>query len=193
VDTLSAMFWLLVPAAFHQLIFYAIHGLAHPGIRASRRLITSCFVWPYLASQVTAWRRDCQQCQQAKVTTNPAAPPLHITNPAQRFGHLHLDLEGPLPPLLSTSADSCPATLIGGCLARFGVPKQITSDRSWQFCSSLWEALTDCLGVKMCFTTPYHPQSNGAVERFQPTSSNHSERGWPARVVVSTFLGYFWG
>ncbi len=42
----------------------------------------------------------------------------------------------------------------------------MTSDRGRQFCSSVWDALTRRLGVKMRFTTAYHPQSNGLVERF---------------------------
>ncbi len=189
VDTSSGVFRPLVPAVFRRPIFEAIHGLAHPGIRASRRLIASRFVWPGLASQVAAWCRDCQQCQRAKATTTPASPPLHIANPSQRFSHLHINLVGPLPtsagghthlltvidrstrwaeaiPLNSTSAESCATALIGGWVARFGVPEQITSDCGRQFCSSLWDALCHRLGVKMLFTTPYHPQANGAVERF---------------------------
>jgi hypothetical protein len=31
----------LVPAAFRAAVFAAIHGLAHPGIRATRRLVSS--------------------------------------------------------------------------------------------------------------------------------------------------------
>ncbi len=93
----SGVFRPLVPTAFRWPIFEAIHGLAHPGIRASRRLIASRFVWPGLASQVAAWCRDCQHCQRAKATATPASPPLHIANPSQRFSHLHLDLVGPLP------------------------------------------------------------------------------------------------
>ncbi len=189
IDTSSGVFRPLVPAAFRRPIFEAIHGLAHPGIRASRRLIASRFLWPCLASQVAAWCRDCQHCQRAKATATPASPPLHIANPSQRFSHLHLDLVGPFPtsagghthlltvidrstrwaeaiPLHSTSAESCAAALIGGWIARFGVPAQIMSDRGQQFCSSLWDALCHRLGVKMLFTTPYHPHANGAVERF---------------------------
>jgi transposase InsO family protein len=185
VETSSGVFRPLVPASFRRPIFDA--SLAHPGIRAFRRLISSRFLWPRLASQVARWCRDCQQCQGAKVSSTPASPPQHIANPTQRFSHLHVDLVGPLPPsagghthlltvldrytrwaeaipLRSTSAESCAAALIGGWVARFGVPEQITSDRSRQFCSSLWDALTH--RVKMRFTTPYHPQSNRAVERF---------------------------
>ncbi len=189
VDTSSGVFRPLVPAGFCQPIFDAIHGLAHPGIRASKRLISSRFLWPGLASQVAAWCRNCQLCHSAKASNSPASPPLHIANPTQRFSHIHVDIVGPLPtsaggythlltaldrsthwaeaiPLRSTSADCCAAALVGGWVARFGVPEQITSDRGRQFCSALWDALTHRLGVKMRFTTPYHPQSNGAVERF---------------------------
>jgi hypothetical protein len=115
--------------------------------------------------------------------------PQAIANPIQRFSHLHIDLVGPLPPssggetqllmildrstrwaeaipLRSTSAESCATALVNGWVARFGVPQQITSDRGSQFASSVWDSLTRRLGIKSCLTTPYHPQSNGAVERF---------------------------
>jgi hypothetical protein len=52
VVTSSVVFRPLVPAVFRRPIFEAIHNLAHPGIRATRRLIASRFVWPSLASQV---------------------------------------------------------------------------------------------------------------------------------------------
>jgi hypothetical protein len=143
VDTSSGVFRPLVPASFRRAIFDAIHNLAHPGIRATRRLIASRFVWPCLASQVASWCRDCQQCQRAKVTKQPAAAPQDIANPVQRFSHLHIDLVGPLPqsregythlltvldrstrwaealPLKSTAAESCATALVAGWVARFG-------------------------------------------------------------------------
>jgi hypothetical protein len=189
VDTSHSVFSPLVPASFRRPIFDAIHNLAHPGIRATRRLIASCFVGPCLASEVATWCRDCQQCQRAKVTKQPAPAPQAIANPVQRFSRLHIDLVGPLPqsnsgythllmvldrssrwgealPLRSTSAESCATTLIAGWVARFGVPQQITSDRGSQFCSSVSDSFTRRLGIKSCLTTPYYPQSNGAVERF---------------------------
>jgi hypothetical protein len=126
---------------------------------------------------------------KAKDTSDTAAPLSHIANPVQRFSHIHIDLVGPLPaskdgytylftvvdrstpwaeaiPLRSTSEASCADALISGWVSRFGVPKQVTSDRGRQFCSSVWDALTRQLGVKMRITTPYHPQSSELVERF---------------------------
>ncbi len=69
VDTSSGVFRPLVPAVFRRPIFDVVHSLAHPGIRATKRLISSRFVWPGLASQVAAWCRDCQSCQRGKVTS----------------------------------------------------------------------------------------------------------------------------
>jgi hypothetical protein len=188
VDTSSGVFRPIVPEVFRHPIFDAVHSLAHPGIRATRRLISSCFVWPGLASQVAAWCRDCQSCQRGKVRSQPSSPPGHIANPTQRFSHLHINLAGPLPmsrdcfthlltvidrstrwaeaiPLRSTSATNCADALVTGWVSRFGVPEQVTSDQGRQF-SSVWDALSRQLGIKMRFTTAYHPQSNGLVERF---------------------------
>jgi hypothetical protein len=141
VDTSSGLFRPLVPVAFRRPIFDAIHGLAHPGIWASRQLITSQFVWPCLSTQVAARGHHSQQCQRAKLTAQPAMPLQAIANPKQQFSHLHIDLLGPLPqsssghthlvtmvdrfshwlvavPLRLTSADSCAAALVGGWVTR---------------------------------------------------------------------------
>jgi hypothetical protein len=58
----------LVPAAFRSAVFAAIHGLAHPGIRATRRLVSSRFVWRGCAADVAGLCCDCQTCQRGKVT-----------------------------------------------------------------------------------------------------------------------------
>jgi Integrase zinc binding domain len=75
----------LVTAIYHCQIFDAVHSLAHPGIRASRRMISSCYVWPNLATDVTAGCRDCTDCQRAKVTKQPAATVQPIPVPSVRF------------------------------------------------------------------------------------------------------------
>ncbi len=81
VDTSSGVFRPIVPEVFRRPIFDAVHSLAHPGIRGTKRYISSRFVWPGLASQVAAWCRNCQSCQRGKVTSQPASPPGHIATP----------------------------------------------------------------------------------------------------------------
>ena len=45
----------------------------------------------------------------------------------------------------------------------------MTSDRSSQFASSLWDGESRLLGIELHHTTAYHPQSNGLLERWHRT------------------------
>jgi len=178
----------LVPVSLRKQLFEAIHNLAHPGTRASRRLIAAKYVWRGLNKDVAAWCRACQHCARGKVTRQPQAPVQPIQIPQQRFSHIHLDIVGPLPasssghthlltiidrstrwleavPLSSTSAEACADAVCSAWIARFGVPAAMTSDRGRQFTSAVWTSLCSTLGVEHCTTTSYHPQSNGMVER----------------------------
>ncbi|GFO08261.1 cathepsin d [Plakobranchus ocellatus] len=51
-------------------------------------------------------------------------------------------------------------------LCRIGIPKEMLSDRGTQFTSDLMEEVRRLLSVKRLTTSPYHPQCNGLVERF---------------------------
>ena len=44
-------------------IFSDLHGISHPGVRATRRLISTRFVWRGLANDVCDWCKSCLQCQ----------------------------------------------------------------------------------------------------------------------------------
>ena len=54
-------------------------------------------------------------------------------------------------------------------LSTHGVPKDILTDQGTNFMSQLLQELYKMLGVKPVRTTPYHPQTNGLVERFNQT------------------------
>jgi hypothetical protein len=46
-----------------------------------------------------------------------------------------------------------------------GVPKKIVSDRGTQFTSKFWERLHETLDTQLCFSSTYHPQTDGQTER----------------------------
>ena len=54
-------------------------------------------------------------------------------------------------------------------VSRFGVPGYIHSDQGRQFESELYQEVCFLLDIKKTRTTPYHPQSDGMVERFNKT------------------------
>ena len=188
-DTSSAQLRPLVPLEHRKTVFEAVHGLAHPGIRATKRMVTSRFVWPGCSSDVAEWCRNCSGCARGKVTVQEKTPVEKIQLPAAKFAHVHVDLVGPLPvsagghthlltvvdrltrwpeaiPMRCTTAEACADAFALHWVARYGVPHSITTDRGAQFTSAVWKCLCCKLGAKHILTTAYHPQSNGMVERF---------------------------
>jgi len=187
-DLSTGFFRPLVPTAMRHAVFESIHGVGHPGMRATRRLVSARFVWHGLSAQVNQWTRECLSCQRGKVTKHIHVQAEPIPVPGRRFAHLHVDLVGPLPlsqgcshlftivdrttrwpealPLASTTATACAAALFSGWIARFGLPDVITSDRGTQFTSAIWAAVSELLHIKHICTTAFHPQANGLVERM---------------------------
>ena len=55
--------------------------------------------------------------------------------------------------------------LYGGYISIFGAPARLLSDRGTSFTSSIIEELCKILGIQQLWTMPYHPQTNGLVER----------------------------
>ena len=59
--------------------------------------------------------------------------------------------------------------LYGGYISIFGAPARLLSDRGVNFTSSVIEEICKILGTKWLQTMPYHPQTNGLVERSHQT------------------------
>lgn len=177
-----------LPDAFRRIAFNSVHDLSHPGIRTTRRMVSQKFFWPGMNRDIGLWAKTCVKCQRAKVQRHTVS---HLQEyPAcGRFEHIHVDLVGPLPtssegfrycvtiidrcakwpeafPVKDQTADTVARTVYEGWITRFGCPHRLTSDQGRQFESSLFTRLMHHMGVDKIRTTPYHPQSNGAVERW---------------------------
>ena len=179
----------IVPTALRRAVLNSVHGLAHAGIRATRRIITSRYVWHACSADITACCRDCQDWARSKAGRIERAVVQPIPVPRDRFSHVHVDLVGPLPatqsgcthvltavdrttrwpeviPLTGITAHQVADAFVSAWVARFGVPAVVTTDRGPQFSSAVWSCLCRTLGMQHIQTTAYHPQSNGLVERF---------------------------
>ena len=95
--------------------------------------------------------------------------------PANYFNHVHIDVVGPLPPsggcsyLLSmvdrytrwpeavpvpdVQTETLMRAFLYNWVARFGVPRLLTSDRVTQFTSAMWASMSATLGMKQAATT----------------------------------------
>lgn len=59
--------------------------------------------------------------------------------------------------------------LVDEMFCRFSLPEQLHSDQGQQFKSILIQEMSKTLQIRKTRTTPYHPQSDGLIERFNRT------------------------
>ena len=55
-------------------------------------------------------------------------------------------------------------------IADWGLPAVVISNRDRKFMSELWTTIFEKLGVKLLYSTAYHPQTDGASERTNQTA-----------------------
>ena len=186
----------IVPRSFRKTVFDVIHGLSHPSIRTTQKLITDRYVWKGVRKQVAHWTKTCKACQEAKVQQHTRAPPQVFKVPHRRFDHIHIDIVGPLPPsqgythlltivdrftrwpeaipLKETDTETCARALVLHWIARFGMPLDLTSDRGSQFTSKLWSIITKLLGIKLHRNNGIPSPGKRLGGTFSPTFENFS-------------------
>jgi len=200
VDISTGQPRILVPDSLRQEVIEQVHGLHHPGARATRRLLSRSFVWKGMAKEANHFVRSCHRCNTSKVTSHLRPPPGEIDMPSRRFSTVHADLVGPLPmsrgarylltcidrhsrwieacPLENIEAQTVTDAFIRTWVTRFGVPAVVITDRGLQFTCRMFTTALELLGTELRHTTAYNPQCNGMVERIHRTlKSSLTARG----------------
>jgi len=92
-------------------------------------------------------------------------------------------------PMANQEACTVAEILVREVVCRFGVPLLIHSDQGRNFESVLFAEMCRLLGIKKTRTTPYHPQSDGMVERFNRTLeaqlskfADHNQKDWDLHI-----------
>ncbi len=163
----------------------------HLGIKKTTNRVIQRYFWPGVFKDVTQYCRTYEVCQRAQ-TRKPVRAPL-IPMPLVKipFQRIAMDLIGPLPrskrgnrfilticdyatrypeaiPLSSTKAPRIARELML-LFTRVGVPEEVLTDQGPNFMSALLEEVYRVLQIRRIRTTPYHPQTDGLVERFNGT------------------------
>lgn len=177
-----------IPNQFRSLVLEQIHGLSHPGVRATTKLVQERFVWPNLQRSCKEFVKHCIACQKCKIQRHTKAPVTQYGTKCDRFEHVNVDIVGPLPeshgysylltiidratrwieaiPTSNITAETIAKAIISGWIARFGIPQRISTDRGRQFECQVFNQLNQMLGIQHLRTTSFHAQANGMIERW---------------------------
>jgi transposase InsO family protein len=162
----------------------------HSGILGTYQRVKNMFYWPQLKDYVLKQVQECHTCQLNK-GENVATPGLlqPIPIPAGPWSLICMDFIGGLPKsggkdvllviidkftkychLLTLShpfnATEVAQLFLDNVYKLHGLPTQIITDRDPLFTSGFWQEIMKMLGVKLNFSTAYHPQTDGQTERL---------------------------
>ena len=171
--------------------------LGHFGASSVRHAMGHEYWFPLMASTIENTIRTCPRCPLTRSTAEPALlrpiPPAAL--PLRRWS---MDIVGPFPDSSSgnrfiitamehhtrwvvakaTNDISGPAIVnfvYTNIIMEFGNPIEIITDNGKQFIEGAFREYENLLKTRHKATTPYHPQSNGMVERMH-RDLNHSLR-----------------
>src|ERR1051325_3301390 len=152
--------------------------------------IVERYYWDGMYRDIREYVRTCEVCQ--KRGKSRRKEPLHPIKIGQVFERVGIDLVGPLPitnqknryiivatdyltrwPEVQAISDASAATLaqfiFTEIICRHGIPKIILSDQGPNFRSDMIRILCEKFLIRHKFSSPYHPQTNGMVERLNRT------------------------
>ena len=185
---------LVLPLQCRGVVLKMAHDIplaGHLGKEKTAQRILQRFYWPTLYHDVAEYCRGCAVCQKSshhRVRHAPLVPLPVIDEPFRRIA---MDIIGPLPrsrsgkryvlvvcdyatrypeavPLKSIDAAHIAEELVN-LFSRVGVPEEILTDQGSNFTSQLLTEMYRMLHIHPIRTTPYHPQTDGLVERFNQT------------------------
>ena len=187
---------------------------AHFGIRAVMEKLRPRYYWPQMYNDVKVHIEACEPCQLEKPPTkNQEIHPIITGRPFERVG---IDFVGPLPEtaegnkfiivavdyftkwpeakaVKEHNAKVTARFIYEDIICRHGAVEILHSDRGTEFINETITHLTKKFGIKHSKSTPYYPQANGQVERFNRTLVNslrkmtEGQKDWDEFIAPTLF------
>ncbi len=189
---------LLIPTEMVPTILKQLHDApsgGHLGFTKTLEKIRAHFYWPGQRRDVEDWCRACQTCASRKSPSRTRRASLQSETAGFPLQRVAMDILGPLPqtlsgnkyilvigdyftkwmeafPMPNMEAITVAELFVNNFVCRFGTPDQLHTDQGRNFEANVIKEVCQLLGITKTRTTPYHPQSDGLVERFNRTLLN---------------------
>ncbi|XP_041945156.1 uncharacterized protein LOC121707019 [Alosa sapidissima] len=185
---------LVVPTVLRERVLSLGHSIPWAGHLSTAKTferVAARFYWPGMYKEIQDLCKSCPVCQltsKRKTSPFPLQPLPIIEVPFTRIG---MDIVGPLErtqrghryilvvcdyatrypeafPLRKVTATTISQAILQ-LFSRVGIPQEIITDQGTAFVAKKMRQVYSLLGIKGIRTTPYHPQTDGLVERYNQT------------------------
>ena len=188
---------IVVPRSLRKFILEIHHDEStggHLGAARTYSRIHGKYFWPGLYSSVKNYVATCESCQRRKIPKGKNGGMLSPIETEYPFQRVACDCLGPLVPssgkkhiivlidyftkwvitkaVSNITAKTTAKFLVESVICQHGSPKTLITDQGRNFTGNLLHQLNEIIGIEHRFTTAYHPQANGQVERVNSVFAN---------------------
>ena len=191
----------------------------HFGRNKTIQKIQARYYWPNMVSDIENHVKSCIPClQNNHRRQKPPGALKPIKPPEGVWQLLTMDFHGPITPttkqgnkyiisltdvlskfVITKAVRDCTAStaakfITEEVILKYGTPKCILTDNGTHFTASMMSELFKKIGVTHLYSTPYHPMTNGQIERYNATMdakiaalSNKNRTNWDEQLPFVTF------
>ncbi len=191
----------------------------HFGRNKTIRKIQTRYYWPNMIADIRNHVDSCIPClQNNHRRQKPPGALKPIKPPEGVWQLLTMDFHGPITPttkngnryiisltdvlskfIIAKAVRDCTAAtaarfITEEVILKYGTPKCILTDNGTHFTASMMSELFKKIGVTHLYSTPYHPMTNGQIERYNATMdakigalSNQNRTNWDEQLPFVTF------
>jgi len=179
-----------------------VMGLEHypktkgrPGVQRLYAAMKRCFSWKSMIVDLYDFVGQCPPCAKNGLQERRHMSPMNLFQSKEPLTKVSIGILGPLlntvdrnryvvvmsdrlSPLTRTvalrriTAGTVASAFLTAWVAAYGPLDCVLSDQGQQMDNSFFRAVKKMLGTRCKYTTPYHPQTNGEVERYNHTLLN---------------------
>ena len=186
---------IVIPHALKQRVLHIHHYSrleGHPGGRKLYQSIRKDMYWPSLAVYCYATVKRCPTCAKNRFKLRKSVKELQLFAASAPLESVSIDVLGELLktargnqyllvisdrftkltksiPFKGVSAAEAAKAFVNEWVLNYGTPKEILSDNGKCFTAKFFQDVCRIMNVHNSFTTTYHPQTNGQVERYNRT------------------------